>query len=61
MEAVCPDEHRREQVEHYCAMTWYFLHAGDEGCEVPAGMNRATVEWRDVAEWDVPNPRENQQ
>ena len=55
MEAVGLDEHRREQIEHYCAVTWHFRYAGNEGCEVPKGVNGANVEWADVAEWDVPD------
>ena len=31
MEAVDLDEQYREQVEHYCAVTRYFLYAGNEG------------------------------
>ena len=53
MDAVDLDKHRREQVEHYCAVTWYFMFGGDDGCEIPAGVNGTTVEWTDVADWGV--------
>ena len=43
MEAVGLDEQRREKIEHYCAVSWYFRYDG-EGCEVPPGMNGATDE-----------------
>ena len=55
MEAVGLDEHRREQIEHYCAVTWYFYYSGNGRCEIPPGVNGANVEWSDVAEWDVPS------
>ncbi|HET7323008.1 MAG TPA: hypothetical protein VFJ06_01625 [Halococcus sp.] len=60
METVGLGEHRREQIEHYCAVTWFFRYKGEEGCEVPAGVNGANVEWADVAEWDVPTSAEGQ-
>jgi hypothetical protein len=59
MDAVNLDEQYREQVEYYCAVTRYFMFGGDEGCDIPPGVRPETVEWADVAEWDVPDPEES--
>jgi hypothetical protein len=61
MKAVDLDEQYREQVEYYCAVTRYFMFGGDEGCEIPSGVRPQTVEWADVAEWEVPEPEDDQQ
>lgn len=46
------DESRREQVEHYLAVTRLALFADVEGNDDERlRLNR--VEWSDVAEWDV--------
>lgn len=50
MDAVDLDEAFREQVEHYCTVTRYFLYGGDERYEVAKGMKSTTVEWSDVVE-----------
>jgi hypothetical protein len=34
------------------------MFGGDEGYEVPSGTRPQTVEWADVAEWDVPESAE---
>jgi hypothetical protein len=61
MDAVDLDEQHYEQVEYYCAVTRYFMFGGDEGCEMPPGVRPQTVEWADVAEWDVPESENDQQ
>jgi hypothetical protein len=33
MEPIDLDESRREQVEHYCAVTRFTMFAGNEGCK----------------------------
>ena len=58
IEAVGLDEQYREQVEHYCAVTRYFRYGGNEGCETSKGVTSTTVEWADVADWDVPTETE---
>jgi hypothetical protein len=58
MEAVGLDEHRREQVEHYCAITRFTLFKNEEGIDAN-GLRWDTVEWADVAEWDVSGSEEN--
>lgn len=58
MESVGVDEQHREQVKYYCAVTWDFRYGGNEGCEIPSDVRPDTVEWNDVADWDVPESEE---
>jgi hypothetical protein len=46
------DESRREQVEHYLAVTRYTLFKDDEANDTD-GLRPDTVGWSDVADWDV--------
>ena len=55
LENVGLDEEFREQVEHYCAVTRYFRYGGNDGCEIPDGVKPTTVEWSDLADWDLPS------
>ena len=50
--AAALNESRRAQVEHYLAVTRYTMFKGDEGVDAD-GLGWDTVEWADVAEWDV--------
>lgn len=60
MGTVDLDSEFREQVEHYCAVTRFTMFGSDVGCEIPSGVRPQTVEWTDVAEWDVPDFEEGQ-
>jgi hypothetical protein len=60
MDTVVIDERFREQVEHYCAVTRFTLFKNEETNDTD-GLRWDTVKWSDVAEWDVPEPRNNQQ
>lgn len=53
LEAAALDGQYCEQIQHYCAVTRYFRYGGNEGCEIPEGVTPTTVEWSDVADWDV--------
>jgi hypothetical protein len=46
------DESQRAQVEHYLAVTRYTLFKDDEANDAD-GLRWDTVEWSDVADWDV--------
>lgn len=46
------DESRREQVEHYLAVTRFGIF-GVKAENDTDGLWFSTVEWSDVAEWDV--------
>ena len=46
------DESRRTQVEHYLAITRYTLFKDETGVDAD-GLRWDTVEWSDVAEWNV--------
>ena len=46
------DESRREQVEHYLAVTRYGIFKDREANDAE-GLAFNDVEWADVAEWDV--------
>lgn len=46
------DESRREQVEHYLADTRYTFFKDDPENDA-GGLRYDTVEWEDVADWDV--------
>jgi hypothetical protein len=52
MDAVDLDEQYREQVERYCAITRFTLFKNEEANDAE-GLRWDTVEWADVAEWDV--------
>ena len=46
------DESRREQVEHYCAVTRFGIF-GVTGENDTEGLAFNSVEWADVGDWDV--------
>ena len=46
------DKSRREQVEHYLAVTRFGIF-GLNGENDTEGLRFNTVEWADVADWDV--------
>lgn len=48
------DRQYRAQFESNCAVTRYTLFGGEDGCEISDSMNLTTLEWTDVADWDVP-------
>jgi hypothetical protein len=52
MDAVDLDEQYREQVEHYCAITRFTLFKNVESNDAD-GLRWGTIEWADVAGWDV--------
>lgn len=53
MDALDLDESRREQVEHYLAVTRYTMFKDWEGNDAD-GLRWDRVVWDDVADWDVP-------
>lgn len=52
MEVVEVDERFREQIERYCAITRFTLFKTENPNDAD-GLRWDTVEWADVAEWDV--------
>lgn len=54
MDALDLDEARREQVEHYLAITRYTMFKDREVNDAD-GLRWDRVEWSDVADWDVPD------
>jgi hypothetical protein len=54
MDALDLDESRREQVEHYLAITRYTMFKDREVNDAD-GLRWDRVEWSDVADWDVPD------
>lgn len=44
----------RESVEYFCAITRYMLSAEANDCEKGVDLRVQTVEWSDVAEWEIP-------
>jgi hypothetical protein len=57
MDAVEVDEQYREQVEHYCAITRFTLFKNEEANDAE-GLRWDTVEWADVAEWNIPSEKD---
>lgn len=43
----------RAQLEHYCAVTRYSIYAESTDCEKDEDLRLQTVEWADVADWEV--------
>jgi hypothetical protein len=54
MDALALAEQYRVQVEHHCAVTRYSLYAEANDCEKAEDLRVQTVDWADVADWDVP-------
>ncbi|MFC6965063.1 hypothetical protein ACFQL7_28015 [Halocatena marina] len=48
------DSAYRAQVEYFCTVTRYTLYAEMNDCEKGVDLRLQTVEWADVAEWEVP-------
>lgn len=44
----------REQVKYFCAVTRYTLYATNNDCEKSVDLRVQTVEWSDVADWEIP-------
>jgi hypothetical protein len=54
MDSLNLDKSRREQVEHYLAITRYTMFKDREDNDAD-GLRWDRVKWSDVADWDVPN------
>jgi hypothetical protein len=54
MRALDLDEEARGQLEYFCAVTRYTQYAERNDCEKAVDLRVQTVEWSDVADWDVP-------
>jgi hypothetical protein len=54
MSTLALAEEYRAQVEYYCAVTRYTLYAEANDCEKAGDLRVQTVEWSDVADWEVP-------
>jgi hypothetical protein len=54
MDALGLDERCRRQLEYFCAVTRYSLSTERNDCEKAEDLRVQTVEWTDVADWDVP-------
>jgi hypothetical protein len=54
MAALDLDEQYREQLEYFCAEMRYTFYAEANDCEKAVDLRVQTVEWSDVADWDVP-------
>jgi hypothetical protein len=54
MEKFDLDERFRPQAEHFCAVTRYSFYAEANNCEKAVDLRVQTVEWSDVADWEVP-------
>jgi hypothetical protein len=54
MAALDLDAQYRGQVDYFCAVTRYTFDAEANDCEKAVDLHVQTVEWSDVADWDVP-------
>jgi hypothetical protein len=54
MDALDLAEEARDQLEYFCAVTRYSFYAEMNDCEKAVDLRVQTVEWSDVAEWEVP-------
>jgi hypothetical protein len=54
MDALDLDDRFRSQVEYFCAVTRYSFYAEANDCEKAVDLRVQTVDWADVADWDVP-------
>jgi hypothetical protein len=54
MDALDLDDETRGQLEYFCAVTRYTQYAERNDCEKAVDLRVQTVEWSDIAEWDVP-------
>ncbi|WP_248910554.1 hypothetical protein [Halocatena marina] len=48
------DSTYRAQVEHFCVVTRYSLFAEANDCEKGEDLRLQTLEWSDVADWEIP-------
>lgn len=55
MEALDLHEARRDEVEHYLAVTRYTMYKDREGNDAE-GLRWDRVEWDDVADWNTEEP-----